>query len=173
LVDAPPSRRTEWRWYGAQTLFVDGVSIAAILLGAATRANRDRDGMSGSLLGVGSTGVVFGAPIVHWVHGHVGKGFGSLGLMVVPPLVALGMLIDGMGGLDFGDSNTPTHHSKSDAETFVGAAILIAWIPTAVAVDAACLAYEEVPARERPSVAWAPRVSLVRGGGTLGAGGTF
>src|SRR5215467_11328850 len=66
----------ETRWYGWQTLLVDG---AAIGLGVATRN-------AGVFLGA----YALGAPIVHVAHERFGEAAGSLGLRVVMPLAAGG-----------------------------------------------------------------------------------
>jgi hypothetical protein len=159
IVAPPPSPPpTERRWYGHQTLIVDGLSLSFIALGIRNTPQ---------LAEVGLAGFLFGAPTVHWAHGHVGKGFGSLALRLVPPIVALYLLIDGSNGFsDSGSSRT------NGAEVAVGAIVGLAWIPTAVTVDAAVLARETVPV-EAQKVSWTPRFSLTRGGATVGAGGAF
>ncbi|TKD12731.1 hypothetical protein [Polyangium fumosum] len=63
------------RWYGWQTLI--GV-VAGDLVSVV--------GMGTPITYVGIAGHVLTGPIVHWAHGHVGKGFASLGLNVGLPL---------------------------------------------------------------------------------------
>ena len=60
-------------------------------------------GTSGALISIGIAGHVLTGPIVHCAHGHVGKGFASLGLNVGLP--GLGMLAGfaiGGGGMASG-----------------------------------------------------------------------
>lgn len=64
-------------WYGWQTIIVHGISVVTLLLSAAG------DGTPAPVtIPLGMGGLLFGAPIVHWAHGYVGKGFGSLGLVL-------------------------------------------------------------------------------------------
>ncbi|MDI1447358.1 hypothetical protein [Polyangium sp. 6x1] len=63
------------RWYGWQTLI--GV-VAGDLLTVV--------GQGSALSYIGVAGHVLTGPIVHWAHGHVGKGFTALGLNVGLPL---------------------------------------------------------------------------------------
>jgi hypothetical protein len=147
----PP--RTERRWYGAQTLIADGASLALLVAG--------RD--SSKTIELGVAGLLLAPPIIHWAHGNVGKGFGSLALRILPPIVAVALIVDG-GGFE-------SSSRKSDIEVDLGVIVALAWIPTAIAVDAAVLAYDDVPVKS--AVTWRPGFSLVRGGATVGAGGTF
>jgi Flp pilus assembly protein TadD len=85
-------------WYGWQTLALDLTSF--VLLGAVVSRISSSDGM---ILILPGTVLVLGAPVVHWAHGEVGRGFGSLGLRVGLPLVGagLGCAVD-YGSRDFG-----------------------------------------------------------------------
>ncbi len=67
----PPKTKTSW--YGWQTLIADGGTLAATYV-------------TGSPI-VFLGGYALGAPIVHWAHGNVAAGFGSLGVRVVAPIV--------------------------------------------------------------------------------------
>ena len=83
------------RWYGWQTLIGVVASDLVTVFGTA--------GTSGALIYVGIAGHVLTGPIVHWAHGHVSKGFASLGLNVGLP--GLGMLAGfaiGGGGMASG-----------------------------------------------------------------------
>jgi hypothetical protein len=76
-----PTYQKKTRWYGWQTLL--GLAGTDLLMMAG-------GGYVGSapiiITGLFSRPLV--PPIVHWSHGHVGKGFGSLGLNVGGPLLA-------------------------------------------------------------------------------------
>ncbi|MBK6533452.1 MAG: hypothetical protein IPF99_28835 [Deltaproteobacteria bacterium] len=150
-VAAPPPRgaptaEQPTHWYGWQILIVD---LAAITLASAS-------------LGVGSTTGYYtagglqllGGPIVHWSHGRVGAGFGSLGLRLLVP-VAAGVL----GSM------------KGTTGLLVGASL---GSLAAIVVDIAALANE--PAQARPAArvgAWSPTIALTPREFGLGVVGTF
>jgi hypothetical protein len=99
-VPSAPSAATvsPTRWYGYETLATDG---AALVL-AVPAFSSSTSGFQ-TTFGVGSLVVYgLGGPIVHFAHGHVGKGFADLGLRVAMPLV-LGFF----GGLIGGAAYTP------------------------------------------------------------------
>jgi hypothetical protein len=154
---AAPPPNTERHWYGAQTLIADGLSVGLFVLGAKAEST--------STMVIGATGIVLASPFIHWSHGKVATGFGSLALRVIPPIVGALLLFDGIGSSD-------AKEPRNSTESAIGSVILIAWIPTAVTVDAAALAYEERPV-ETAQTRWMPSFTLVRGGATVGASGTF
>src|SRR5262245_28737111 len=103
-VDAGASQAAPTAWYGWQTLTSDGSAIA---LGALAYGVDKAGGTAiTNVFWTASVATFFvGAPVIHWKHGHVGKGFGSLGLRVGLPLGAfiVGALI---GGAACGDSDS-------------------------------------------------------------------
>jgi hypothetical protein len=123
---SPRAEQQPWaprrRWYGWQTLLVDGASIGLLVLGVAAD-----DRGAGRL---GALGYFFGAPIVHWSHGHVGKGFASLGLRVGSVLVLSVAAFGCYGG--------------KSAACYLGLSV----VPGVVAIDSASIAREDVPATE-------------------------
>jgi len=86
----PPTQKTTW--YGWQTLI--GVVAGDLVTIIATSSNAE------PLAYIGVGGHVLTGPIVHWVHGHVGKGFASLGLNVGLP--GLGLLSGAAVGNGYG-----------------------------------------------------------------------
>jgi hypothetical protein len=109
--DAPALTGSERRWYGWQSLLVDGASVSLLavdgaLISMAARGDATFDAGATLLVlapGVlGGFGYLLGGPVVHWAHGKVGTGFLSLGLRVVAPLAGLGVgaLIPGVAGYD-------------------------------------------------------------------------
>ncbi len=73
------------KWYGWKTIIgVAGSDLLAV--GGALTALGSSVG--GAFLFVGLSGHVVTGPIVHWSHGHIGKGFGSLGLNIGLPLLS-------------------------------------------------------------------------------------
>lgn len=135
---SPPRQRTERRWYGHQTLLVDGASIAALFADP----------------GLGAGGLILGGPVVHTAHGHVGKALGSLGLRVGAPIAggAAGMAFE--GAASGGCSGEWGCLRGAVVGFFVGAV-------SAIAIDSAVLANEDVPASERgPSVGLKPSISI-------------
>jgi hypothetical protein len=111
---APLPAATERQWYGWQTLAADG---AALVFGTQGQVE------------AGLATFVFGAPVVHWAHGRVGAGFGSLALRVSLPLL-------GLVALD----SLPCR-SECSEPILVGLLLITAPVP----IDAAVLAYETVP----------------------------
>ena len=171
---APPlPPKTHEEWYGYQTLIADGASVAA-MIGGASFAN---DRVAERLLLAGGLGYVFGGPIVHWMHGNMGPGFGSLGLRVGAPLVGL------FWGAVIGAA-ADTHGSEADSVA-VGSAIgFLGGMAGAMLVDAALLAYEKVPGERplesaklvpaKPPLRLVPQLSIGRvGGATVGLSGLF
>jgi hypothetical protein len=77
-------------WYGHQILTIDLSAASLTAIGAFTQHS------VGGVLAVGGiSAYALGGPIVHWAHGHVGRGFGSLAMRVgIPAVTAVtGMLI--------------------------------------------------------------------------------
>jgi hypothetical protein len=123
------------RWYGSQTLATDGISL--VLSFAAIAAN---DSQASSALGIASLGTfVLGGPLVHFAHGQVGKGFGSLALRTALPLAA------GFAGGQLASADCGAEFCG------IGGVLLggLTGVVAAVAIDSAGLAYE--PVRERTS----------------------
>jgi len=172
LAASPPSASAvsapslERRWYGWQILIPD---LAGGLLTSIGGVLGGTGGLA--LLITGSTVAFFGGPIVHWAHGHVGRGFASmfglrLGLPVAGALLGL--------GIGFA------------ANTYTGpriGAVLGASVGslTGVIVDIAALAYDEPTtnvrlsrggARIAPFAVYVPYDSQ-RGGALVGLQGRF
>lgn len=120
-------------WYGWQNLLVDGAGqTSAIALGVIMAG---RDG-GASAMGTGLATYVLGGPIVHFAHGNVGKGFGSLALRAgLPASGALaGAVIElrSCGGESF----------CGLSGGFFGLAV---GTVGAIVLDASVLAYKKVP----------------------------
>ena len=161
-------RKQHTHWYGWQTLIVDGLSLVVVPVVAAKS-----ESSAGAALAVG--GYVLGGPIVHWAHGEVARGFGSLGLRVGLPVVGAlgGALAEGAG------SNCRSYCGLAGG--LVGGAF---GVLAALVIDPAVLAYERVddepsvarskPAPARSNVALSPLAAPRKEGGfDLGLGGTF
>jgi hypothetical protein len=91
-TDAPVRRRaatakaasSQDAWYGWQILVCDGAAFAVGLIGAGMFV-AGHDGGDGALAGTGFVliatglaGYAFASPIVHWIHGNVFGGIGSV-----------------------------------------------------------------------------------------------
>jgi hypothetical protein len=146
---ATGERRT---WYGWQTLALDGIAIAATTAGVVEER--------GALAGAGIAGYFFGAPVVHFAHGNWGRGFGSLGLRVGGPL-------DGaiIGGLVGPKQTNCAMLCGPGPGAIVGAGV---GAVSAMALDAAFLAYDREPARMSVAV-----VPAADDGGQLVLSGSF
>lgn len=128
-------------WYGWQTLMVDAVSAATFASGVALSSTRPGAGLT--VLGLG--GIIVGSPIVHWSHGHVGRGFASAALHTVLPSLTASLAVLGFACESDGCVNV------------VMAATPLLGVVLASAIDAAVLGYD---AKSRPASdarSWAPR----------------
>ena len=166
-ADAGASQAAPTSWYGWQTLTSDGSAIA---LGALAYGVDKAGGTAiTNVFWTASVATFFlGAPVIHWKHGHVSKGFGSLGLRIGLPLGAFiaGALI---GGVGCGDSDSEDR--LVDCRVGVGAFAALAGLVAAPIVDAAVLAREPVspPAAPPIQAAFVPS----DGGGKLVLAGRF
>lgn len=90
-----PDFVTKQRWYGWETLIGLAITDGALIAGGAALGS-ERSVLAGLILRP------FVGPIVHWRHGHVGKGFGSLGLNVGAPFTLgfIGATTAGGGSCD-------------------------------------------------------------------------
>lgn len=168
-----PSTHTEKTWYGWQNLVADAASITILAIGVG-------QGSNGSGLRVaGGLGYVFASPTVHWIHGNIGPGFGSLGMRVLLPPVGLviGIVVGAIAGANQ-DNNSIERTGSSIATGAIAGFFIGVAIP--VALDAAVLGWEknEVPntaLRPRaPSLTMRPILTPTAGGGAFGGlGGTF
>lgn len=149
---------TESRWYGWQTLIADGASLT--LLTAAGFAR------SGPTAGVAVAGYVLAAPIVHFAHGNVGRGFGSFGIRVGSPIVCT--LIGAAAGSGKGNSDI------LDTGALGGAVIgFFVGMGAAIAIDASLLAREQVPVERAGALRITPIVAPSAHGGIVGAAAVF
>jgi hypothetical protein len=146
-------------WYGWQTLAVDGAALLMAVGGVSVSDGGQGNGGQ-AFAGLATATYALGGPIVHFAHAHVSSGFASLALRVFTPILfafvgyglqdCAGGQLCGLGGLVIGG----------------GLGIL-----TAITVDAAVLAREDVPDREVALLHL--RLALVRGHGGLIAWGSF
>jgi hypothetical protein len=159
-----PLRRAQI-WYGWQTLFVDGAGIGMAIAGLATGSTPVNT--------AGAVTYLFGPPIVHWVHGHGGKGVIDLGLRFLLPLVGFG--VGALFGLTAGKNSEGVYDGAAVGGLIVGTL----GVGAAVTIDAALVAYDtrleesDPSASKRPGIFALPRLELRQGGVTLGASGTF
>jgi hypothetical protein len=157
-----PEATTESRWYGWQTLVVDG---GTILVAIPT---------SGAALLVGYP---LGGPIVHWAHGRVETGFADLGIRLGAPIAGA------LTGIGIYAATGPHHCGNcelADLEV-LAAGMLGAFVGavSAVVIDAAVLAREDVPVdrtknvAKRDAVRITPTLRPGHGSLTAGVAGTF
>ena len=159
----PVAVRGQRHWYGWQVLLVDLGALA----------------FSGAALGSGSTALtyvaggiqLFGPPIVHWSHGRVGAGFGSMGIRVALPL--LGALVG------YSNAKCTRGYSLEDCSPQVIATVIGLGIGQIVAsiVDIASLSYESTSpssAQRTPrGPQWSASIVPTAHGLEMGVGGSF
>jgi hypothetical protein len=163
----PTANAESTRWYGWQTLIVDGSAVGLMAIG----------GSYGVALGV--TAYAFGGPMVHGVHGRSGVALGDFLLRVGAPLVA-GAMGYGIGAGNPSQCSPDRLWCDRDAPALEGAAVgVLAGAGLAVLLDAALIARETVPSDAPEStgsatVRWSPRMAVTpRGEPNLGVGGSF
>jgi hypothetical protein len=150
----------ERRWYGWQTLATDGASVLLLVL-AAGYDPRTSSGRTARdyMLGTGLVGYYLGAPIVHFSHGHVGKGFGSFGIRA--------------GGTALFVWGLSQCYNGSGCDAGAGPLLLgVATTIAAIPIDAAALAWEDVP-RDELTLRVAPHLHPDRRGGGVVLTGRF
>lgn len=144
-------------WYGWKTLTVDAAAGGLFTYGALLRPRPSKEVPEigkPMVLVLASTGLLLGAPIVHFSEGRRRAGAASLGLRVVLPLLGYG-IAKGAGGSD-------------DAKL----AAFAAGMGTAALIDGAVLAWK--PRIETRRVTVVPSVTWDGArGGTLGVAGAF
>jgi hypothetical protein len=117
------------RWYGWQTLMCDGISVVTSPL----------------LIGLG--GYVIAPPIVHWVHGNVGRGFADLGIRIGAP-IALSLL---------GYTAFHSSHGSDDGGAAGAIGGFLLGMVGAIVIDATVLAYQPVDEDDEEGMAVAKR----------------
>lgn len=146
-------------WYGWETLFTDGLSVACLAGSAASGG-----GSAGPALLLCGVGLYsFGGPLMHMRREHWSAGLVDVGLRVVLPVGTFGLaLVSGLLGTGW------TQLSTAPVAMAVGGAI-------AMGVDAFGLAWEPGPkiGAARASIQWSPFAGAVRGAPTAGLAGTF
>ncbi len=162
-------RHKQSRWYGWQTLIVDGGWIVGgPVVTAVTPA-------AGGALLLG--GYLVGPPIVHWAHGNIGRGFADLGIRLGAPIV--------LGTIGY-------YALHKEGEFFDGSGLAgiavggLLGILGAIVIDAAALAYEPADDDDDDAMHRTPRRNALRpvkvtpmfaprteGGAVLGVSGTL
>lgn len=164
---APSTRRLETtsRWYGWQNLLVDGGGVALMFGGAVSSGTRLTDAM----LVVGVSTYVIGSGVVHFAHSRYAAGGAAVALHVGLPL--LGAVI----GAKAENCSLASHPNDGDGfcGVFGGLLGLLTGIVAATTIDAATLAYEDVPVAPTTSLRVTPAVSFSGGRATLGLAATF
>lgn len=127
-----PSEVRRRVWYGQQTLLLD--AAAAALAAGGLGLSSGSPSVGSVFVGLG--GLVFGVgpPVVHWAHGHIGRGFVSMFAVRVAIPGGLGLLGYGIGaGASRGDP----------AVTAISSGLLsLLGVLVAVGIDGGILAFD-------------------------------
>jgi hypothetical protein len=148
--EPPTDRELEERWYGWQTLAVDGIWVSGLAL-ALAGVGQDRE-VNGLLVGAGWV-YALGAPTVHLFHGRTGTAAESLVMRVAAPAFA-----------------APLGEKLGGGRGAAGATLLA--LSAAVLVDDLLLSRESVPC-EPETVSFVPVLQPLSSGFELGVGGRF
>ncbi len=170
-IPAPTRHRV---WYGWQNLLIYGTTLTAGLAAVVGGgfSNSTPLFIAGGF--AGGTGTLFGGPIIHWAHGHTGKGFAVLGINVGATLVSAGAGI-GVGCAAGGCRGSSSGVGIFLGTSFGGAAGLLA----AMIIDVTVLSYEETeavgPRLSKRSPGWTilPDLKITRDVTTFGVAGIF
>jgi hypothetical protein len=169
---SPPSDsvKTVRRWYGWQTLTLDGAALG-VAVGGSAFVDRDVPIVAG--LGT----YALGAPIVHVAHGEPWRAAGSFGLRVGLPLL-VGDIVARADSTRCPGRDEYEDFECQDQLGKMAAGALVSML-VASAVDAALLAYKTEPVREHArSMNFTPTLALSpakeRGfGAAVGLAGIF
>lgn len=169
VPEKPYAVHYEKVWYGWQGLVADSVGYTLTLAGGF--------GRSGGILTVGLISFALATPIVHMAHNEVGRGFGSMGMRILLPLLGAGIgAIAGVAAVG-GSRNTDNQDTGEAAGT---GAIVGAFVGGAGCsiIDAFALGYKSEKVDGPPPPSEAKGRSDVRvvpsiGYGTVGLAGRF
>lgn len=147
----PPIQR---RWYGWETLAIDGVALSVLIATGVAESNAYKPWDTyAALVYPGLAAYTLGPPIVHAARGHWGKAGASFALRAGSLLVVTGAVVVSLQD-DPGceSSSTSSGCGGTNPLLYLGALA----IPAAVAIDAAVVANEDVPPREVAQWHWSP-----------------
>jgi hypothetical protein len=145
--------------YRGQVLGADGAAVGLVFLAAMNGMADGRSTNTTSLLELGATTYLIGAPLIHLVHDRGKAALGSLGLRIALPVI---------GGLIAGrvSGSCSDYCSDNDTAIFLG---VLTGLVSATVIDAVFLA----DADPKPSATHLA-VTPLRGGGTaFGLAGSF
>lgn len=152
------------KWYGWQTLTIDGASFGLLLAGAASDPGGGRSSdLTSTLLLASLLGYGFGPGVVHFMHNNTGRGFASFGLRLGMPIA---------GAIIGAAAASGCNRFLCEAD---GAGVgLLAGIGGAIAIDAALLAYEDQRPPPRSTLgSLSPLFVLGPGRALIGVGGAL
>ena len=131
---APATAAPERHWYGGQTLLADGVALLVLYpLGVATSEDLGSASVAAYLVS---------GPVIHFVHGSPGRAAGDVLLRVALPVVGLFV-----GAAATSCKNTSEEGPSMTMDCGLSPVVgTLTGVLAAVAIDAAVLAYEDVPA---------------------------
>jgi hypothetical protein len=163
-------------WYGKQTLIADGLSVPPLLVAIGLSYVPEFCPCRGAhvvdtLAVVGAVPYGLSAPIIHWAHGRVEKGFTSLGIRAGAGFIA--GISFGWGahygpgyGYGYGYSTGP------DGMAIFGSVIGVAALLIPPILDAAVFAYAPAP-RPKQRAQIVPLFMASKNGATVGMAGSF
>jgi hypothetical protein len=163
-------------WYGWQTALADTGWVVLFLSANSISSQTQSRGEGQALVGLAAIDYLGGAPAIHWAHGHVGRGFASMGLRLGSPM--LGAML----GIAAAATSARSGNGQAALDD-IGLGVLLGIVATPI-VDLAFLAFDDPPSPDSPDapstsalrftpVATLPRDASGRFAPTLGLGGAF
>ncbi len=151
------------KWYGWQTLTIDGASFGLLLAGAGADSGGGRSNdLTSTLLLASLLGYGFGPGVVHFMHKNTGRGFASFGLRLGMPIA---------GAIIGAAAASGCNRFLCEAD---GAGVgLLAGIGGAIAIDAALLAYEDQRPERSSLGSLSPLLIVGPGRAVIGVGGAL
>jgi hypothetical protein len=166
--DASQLYARQGRWYGIQTLAMDGLAVLDSAIGFGTFVGENDSQTSAApgiaIMSVGIAFAGFGTPILHFLHGNLLAGFVSMGLRVAILGIGLGLAVA-----------APDDNGNANPIAILGS-ILAMSVP--IVLDSALWSYDShVGAHATHAAAdhfsLSPWISPTPHGGAIGLSGAF
>lgn len=150
--DPSVERAADRRWYGWETLIIDGAALTALTATGVAESNAYKPWDSyAAIVFPGLAAYVLGPPIVHTARNHLGKAGASFALRAGSLLLLTLAVVQDAKGDGCYSSSTDTCGSSHGWLWFGSLGVVVA-----VAVDAGVIAREDVRVEKEARWRWSP-----------------